>query len=109
MISKMREWDVEAMQEVLENYNINVSYDKASNIASDFIDCYMGNREAETPVNYGGESNFDKIQRLERELEKCKYELNTATKANKKYESSLCKMLDVQRIYTDGDRIYTEK
>lgn len=72
MISIMKEWDVEAMQEVLLNYNINVSYDKASNIASDFIDCYMSNREAEAPVNYGGESSFDKIQKLERELTELK-------------------------------------
>lgn len=41
----MKNWDIEAMQEILQNYGINVSFDRASNIASDFIDCYMANRE----------------------------------------------------------------
>lgn len=43
----MKDYDIEAMLEILSEHDIKVSFETAQSIAESFIDCYLGNREGE--------------------------------------------------------------
>lgn len=106
----MREYDIEAMQEVLEEYGIEVSFETAKGIANDFIDCYISNREHEAPVFFADkESDFQRAERLQKELDILKRKYNKEQQDNEIYNSYISKKLGVERVGVDNGRIYYDR
>ena len=106
----MREYDIEAMQEVLEEHGFEVSFEKAKEIAEDFIVCYQSNRECEAPVSFPNkESEFERSERLQRELDNLKRKYNKEQQENEVYNSYISKKLGVERVGIDNGRIYFER
>lgn len=69
----MKDYDIDAMQDVLEEHGIIVEHDLEKGIAEDFIVCYESNREYESPIpDACKESDFERAERLQRELDKMK-------------------------------------
>lgn len=106
----MRKYDIEAMQEVLEEHGFEVSFEKAKEIAEDFIVCYQSNRECEAPVPCPNkESDFERAERLQRELDNLKMKYNKEQQENEVYNSYISKKLGVERVGIDNGRIYFER
>lgn len=106
----MREYDIEAMQEVLEEHNIEVPFEVAKEIAEDFIVCYQSNREHESPVpSLSKESDFMRAERLQRELDKIKRELKSANTKNEVFEKYILEKNNASYVGIDNGRIYIEK
>ena len=106
----MREYDIEAMQEILAEYDIEVSFDKAKGIANDFIDCYIAHRGCESPVPCPSkESDFMIAERLQRELDNLKKKYNKEQQENKVYNRYISKSLGVERVGIDNGRVYYDK
>lgn len=106
----MREYDIEAMQEVLEQHGIEVSFDKAKEIAEDFIVCYQSNRECEAPVPCPNkESDFMRAERLQKELDILKRKYNKEMQENEVYNKYISKSLGVERVGIDNGRVYYDK
>lgn len=106
----MREYDIEAMQEVLEEHGFEVSFEKAKEIAEDFIVCYQSNRECEAPVPCPNkDSDFERAERLQRELDTLKRKYNKEQQENEVYNSYISKKLGVERVGIDNGRIYFER
>lgn len=106
----MREYDIEAMQEILEEHGIDVSFDTAKGIAEDFISCYQANRESETPVSFGEtESDFMRAERLQKELDALKRKYNKEQEDNETYNRYVSKSLGVDRVGIDNGRIYFDR
>lgn len=106
----MREYDIEAMQEILEEHGIEVSFDIAKEISDDFITCYQSNRECEAPVPCPNkESDFVRAERLQRELDNLKRKYNKEQQENKVYNKYISKSLDVERVGIDNGRIYFDR
>lgn len=106
----MRQYDIEAMQEVLEEHGFEVSFEKAKEIAEDFIVCYQSNRECEAPVPCTNkESDFERSERLQKELDNLKRKYNKEQQENEVYNSYISKKLGVDRVGIDNGRIYFER
>lgn len=106
----MRDYDIEAMQEILAEYDIEVSFDKAKGITNDFIDCYISNREHEATVSFSNkESDFERAERLQIELDNLKRTYNKEQQENEVYNSYISKKLGVERVGIDNGRIYFER
>ena len=106
----MREYDIEAMQEVLEEHGIEVSFETAKDIVEDFIVCYEANRECESPVPCPNkESDFMRAERLQRELDNLKRKYNKEHEENGVYNSYISKSLGVERVGIDNGRVYYDK
>lgn len=106
----MREYDIEAMHEILEEHGIEVSFDKAKEIAEDFIVCYQANRECEAPVPCPNkESDFMRAERLQGELDILKRKYNKEQQDNEVYNSYISKRLGVERVGVDNGRIYYDR
>ena len=106
----MRDYDIEAMQEILAEYDIEVSFDKAKGIASDFIDCYITQRECEIPVPCPNkESDFMRAERLQKELDILKRKYNKEVQENEVYNKYISKSLGVERVGIDNGRVYYDK
>lgn len=106
----MREYDIEAMQEVLEEHNIEVSFEVAKEIAEDFIVCYQANRECESPVPCPSkESDFMRAERLQGELDNLKRKYNKERQENEVYNNYISKSLGVERVGVDNGRVYYDK
>lgn len=106
----MREYDIEAMQEILEEHGIEVPFDIAKEIADDFITCYQGNRECEAPVPCPNkESDFVRVERLQRELDNLKKKYNKEQQENEVYNKYISKSLGVERVGIDNGRIYFDR
>lgn len=43
----VRDYDVEALHEIMHDYDIDVPLETVKKICEDFIDCYISNRESE--------------------------------------------------------------
>lgn len=106
----MRDYDIEAMQEILAEYDIEVSFDKAKGIANDFIDCYITQRECEAPIPCPNkESDFVRAERLQRELDNLKKKYNKEQQENEVYNKYISKSLGVERVGIDNGRIYFDR
>lgn len=106
----MRDYDIEAMQEVLEEHGFEVSFEKAKEIAEDFIVCYQSNRECEAPVPCPSkESDFERAERLQRELNNLKSKYNKEQQENEVYNKYISKSLGVERVGIDNGRIYFDR
>lgn len=83
----MKSEDIDAMAEILQEYGVSVPTDIIEKITSDFIDHLDAMREMRmTPfMSSGGESDFQKALRLERELLKVRTELAKMSKENQVY------------------------
>lgn len=106
----MRDYDIEAMQEILHDYDIEVSLDKAKGIANDFIDCYTTHRECETPINgVCKESDFERAERLQKELDKMRRMYSMANERSEVYERYILKRSRAISIGVENGRIYFER
>lgn len=106
----MRDYDIEAMQEILAEYDIEVSFDKAKGIASDFIDCYITQREYEIPVPCPNkESDFERAERLQRELDKMNRMYSMANERSMIYETYIRKRSGAIAVGVENGRIYFER
>lgn len=64
----MRDYEIEAMQEILAEYDIEVSFENADGIASDFIE-RITQIECEIPVPCPNkESDFERTERLQKDF-----------------------------------------
>lgn len=106
----IREYDVEAMQEVLAEQGIEVTFDKAKEIAEDFIDCYISNKEGEAPVPcQNKESDFMRAERLQRELDIMTRKYNTAKDENSVYERYIRKRSGAISVGVENGLVYFER
>ena len=83
--------NTEAMADIFQEYDISASTDIIEKVTSDFIDHLNTMRDMEIApfVKGNGESDFQKVLRLERELNKTKYELEKTSKEHKVYHDSV--------------------
>lgn len=106
----MRDYDIEAMQEVLEEHGIEVTFNKAKEIAADFIDCYISNREGEAPIPCPNkESDFERADRLQRELDVMKRKYNLAKDENEVYNKYIQKRSGAITVGVENGLVYFER
>lgn len=106
----MKDYDIEAMQEVLNDYGIEVSFEKAKDIASDFIDIYQNNREHESPVYFSNkESDFMRAERLQKELDNMKRIYNKSKNDNEIYERYIKNRLGASYVEVENGMVYFER
>lgn len=106
----MRDYDIEAMQEILAEHGIYVSSQDAKSIASDFIDCYITHRECETPRHMNClESDYARAERLQRELDKMKRMYSMVNERSDVYERYILKRSGAISIGVENGRIYFER
>ena len=106
----MRDYDIEAMQEILAEYDIEVSFDKAKGIASDFIDCYITQRECEIPVPCPNkESDFERAERLQKELNAMLRKYEIEKERSEIYERYILKRSGAISVVVENGLIYFER
>lgn len=103
----VRDIDIEAMADIFQEYSISVSTDIIEKVASDFIDHLDIMRDMEmTPFMKGnGESDFQKVLRLEHELNKTKYELEKISKEHKVYHDSVMQRRNASEVWVENDTV----
>lgn len=103
----MRNEDIEAMADIFQEYDISASTDVIEKVASDFIDHLDAMREMRmTPfMSSGGESDFQKVLRLERELSKVRTELAKMSKENQVYHDSAMRRLNASDVWIEDNTI----
>lgn len=103
----MRNEDIEAMADIFQGYDISASTDVIEKVASDFIDHLDAMREMRmTPfMSSGGESDFQKALRLERELSKVRTELAKMSKENQVYHDSAMRRLNASDVWIEDNTI----
>ena len=103
----MRNEDIEAMAEILQEYGVSVPTDIIEKLTSDFIDHLDAMREMRmTPVmSSGGESDFQKALMLERELSKVRTELAKMSKENQVYHDSAMRRLNASDVWIEDNTI----
>ena len=103
----MKSEDIDAMAEILQEYGVSVPTDIIEKITSDFIDHLDAMREMRmTPfMSSGGESDFQKALRLERELSKVRTELAKMSKENQVYHDSAMRRLNASDVWIEDNTI----
>lgn len=105
----IREYDFEAMQEILAEHGINVTFDEAKGIANDFIDCYITHRECEAPIPCPNkESDFERADRLQRELDAMTRKYNSAKDENNVYNKYIQKRSGAITVGVENGLVYFE-
>ena len=101
----MRNEDIEAMADIFQEYGISVSTDIIEKVASDFIDHLDVMRDMEmTPFMKGnGESDSQKVLRLERELSQVKTEFARIFKENQVYHDSVMQRRNASEVWIEND------
>lgn len=103
----MRNEDIEAMAEILQEYGVSVPTDIIEKITSDFIDHLDAMREMRmTPfMSSGGESDFQKVLRLERELSQVKTEFARISKENQVYHDSVMQRRNASEVWIEDNTV----
>lgn len=103
----MRKEDIEAMADIFQEYGISAPVEIIEKVASDFIDHLDAMRDMEmTPfMNNGGESDSQKVLRLERELNKTKSELAKISKEHKVYHDSVMQRRNASEVWIEDNTV----
>ncbi|GAA6255182.1 hypothetical protein F070042J6_10340 [Bacteroides sp. f07] len=103
----VRDIDIEAMADIFQEYGISVSTDIIEKVASDFIDHLdvMRDMEMTSFMKGNGESDFQKVLSLERELNKTKYELAKISKEHKVYHDSVMQRRNASEVWIENDTV----
>lgn len=99
--------DVEAMADIFQEYGIFASIDVIEKVTADFVDHLNAMNEMRmTPfMRDGSESDFEKLQRLERELSLTKSELAKLSKENQVYHDSVMMRRNASRVWIEDDTV----
>jgi hypothetical protein len=103
----MRTEDAEAMAEIFEEHGISVSLDIIEKITSDFINHLdvMSEMQITPFMKSSGESDYDKVKRLEHELEIVKSKLAKASKENNVYHDAIKKYVNASMVWIDNNSV----
>lgn len=103
----MRNEDIEAMADIFQEYDISVSTDVIEKVASDFIDHLDAMRDMEmTPfMKDNGESDSQKVLRLERELSQVKTEFTRISKENQVYHDSVMQRRNASEVWIEDNTV----
>lgn len=99
--------DIEAMADIFQEYGISAPVEIIEKVASDFIDHLDAMRDMEmTPfANNGGESDFQKVLRLERELSQVKTEFARISKENQVYHDSVMQRRNASEVWIEDNTV----
>lgn len=103
----MRNEDIEALSDIFQEYGISASNDIIEKVASDFMDHLDMVQEMEmTPrINRGGESDYQKVLRLERELSQTKDELSRISREHKVYHDSVIERRNASEVWIENNTV----
>ncbi|RHL10400.1 hypothetical protein DW036_07805 [Bacteroides sp. AF39-11AC] len=103
----MRNEDIEAMADIFQEYDISASTDVIEKVASDFIDHLDAMRDMEmTPfMKDNGESDSQKVLRLERELSQVKTEFARISKENQVYHDSVMQRRNASEVWIEDNTV----
>lgn len=103
----MRTEDVDAMAEILEEHGISVSLDIIENITSDFVNHLdVMNEMRVTPfMRSNNESDYEKVKRLEHELEIVKSKLTKTIKENDAYNDAIKKHVSASTVWVEDNSV----
>lgn len=103
----MRSEDIEAMADIFQEHGISASTDVIEKVASDFIDHLDAMHEMRmTPfMKSGGESDFEKVKRLERELSLAKSNLAKLSKENQVYHDNVMQRRKASRVWIEDNTV----
>lgn len=102
----VRDYDVEALHEIMHDNGIDVPLETTKKICEDFIDCYISNREAESDhCLCDGETDFQKLEKLNKKVNRLEYELKRSSHKNSVYENYLLKKTNALYVSVDDDNV----
>ena len=99
--------DIEAMADIFQEYGFSAPVEIFEKVDSDFIDHLDAMRVMEmTPFAYnGGESDFQKVLRLERELSQVKTEFARISKENQVYHDSVMQRRNASEVWIEDNTV----
>jgi hypothetical protein len=103
----MRNEDIEAMADIFQEYDISASTDVIEKVASDFIDHLDAMRDMEMIpfMKDNGESDSQKVLRLERELSQVKTEFARISKENQVYHDSVMQRRNASEVWIEDNTV----
>nr|DAZ53217.1 MAG TPA: hypothetical protein [Caudoviricetes sp.] len=95
------------MADIFQEYDISASTDVIEKVASDFIDHLDAMRDMEmTPfMKDNGESDSQKVLRLERELSQVKTEFARISKENQVYHDSVMQRRNASEVWIEDNTV----
>ena len=107
---KLQSEHIEAMSQILEDHGVHIELEKVEAIASDFKEHLSACSDMEmTPhLNYGGESDHSKAERLEKRVKELEYQLGKANGDIRAYQEGVKKRRpEATQVYIEnGDVKY---